>query len=218
MHNHGGRWALVGTVTGDDRKELSHGEIEEDVRRPRGFLGAQPLVPAARWPSNLGGRCADPGGSGASPLPGLSPEMALETSRRHLAPTSTPPICRAPTSWLTSSVAQFRLHLPNPKSSRGLQESFINYGKNAQPEWITCCHEESSIAMAHGYFKIEGKPILCMAHGTVGLQHASMALYNAYADRVPVYLILGNEQEIAFRRSDVEWTHSVQDAAAMGRD
>jgi acetolactate synthase I/II/III large subunit len=107
----------------------------------------------------------------------------------------------------------------NPGSSfRGLQESFINYGKNTQPEWITCCHEESSIAMAHGYYKIEGKPILCMAHGTVGLQHASMALYNAYADRVPVYLVLGNEQEIAFRRSDVEWTHSVQDAASMVRD
>jgi acetolactate synthase-1/2/3 large subunit len=107
----------------------------------------------------------------------------------------------------------------NPGSSfRGLQESFVNYGRNTKPEWITCCHEESSVAMAHGYFKIEGKPILCMAHGTVGLQHASMALYNAYADRVPVYLILGNEQEIAFRRSDVEWTHSVQDAAAMVRD
>jgi acetolactate synthase-1/2/3 large subunit len=107
----------------------------------------------------------------------------------------------------------------NPGSSfRGLQESFINYGGNKTPEWITCCHEESSIAMAHGYFKIEGKPILTMAHGTVGLQHASMALYNAYADRVPVYLILGNEQEIAFRRSDVEWTHSVQDAASMVRD
>jgi len=107
----------------------------------------------------------------------------------------------------------------NPGSSfRGLQESFINYGGNRNPEWITCCHEESSIAMAHGYFKIEGKPILCMAHGTVGLQHASMAIYNAYADRVPVYLILGNEQEIAFRRSDVEWAHSVQDAASMVRD
>jgi len=107
----------------------------------------------------------------------------------------------------------------NPGSSfRGLQESFINYGGNKDPEWITCCHEESSIAMAHGYFKIEGKPILTMAHGTVGLQHASMAIYNAYADRVPVYLILGNEQEINFRRSDVEWAHSVQDAASMVRD
>jgi len=107
----------------------------------------------------------------------------------------------------------------NPGSSfRGLQESFINYGGNKDPEWITCCHEESSVAMAHGYFKIEGKPLLVMAHGTVGLQHASMAIYNAYADRVPVYLILGNEQEINFRRGDVEWKHSVQDPAAMVRD
>lgn len=107
----------------------------------------------------------------------------------------------------------------NPGSSfRGLQESFINYGGNKDPEWITCCHEESSVAMAHGYFKIEGKPLLIMAHGTVGLQHASMAIYNAWADRVPVFIILGNEQEINFRRGDVEWKHSVQDAAAMVRD
>jgi hypothetical protein len=64
----------------------------------------------------------------------------------------------------------------NPGSSfRGLQESFINYGKNTSPEWLTCCHEESSVAMAHGYAKIEGKPMMIMAHGTVGLQHASMA-------------------------------------------
>ena len=113
----------------------------------------------------------------------------------------------------------FEYIFANPGSSfRGLQESFINYGRNSKPEWITCCHEESSIAMAHGYYKIEGKPILCMAHGTVGLQHASMAIYNAYADRVPVYLVIGNEQEIAFRRSDVEWAHSVQDAASMVRD
>ena len=46
--------------------------------------------------------------------------------------------------------------------------------------------------MAHGYAKIEGKPMLIMAHGTVGLQHASMAIYNAFADRVPSYIILGN--------------------------
>lgn len=107
----------------------------------------------------------------------------------------------------------------NPGSSfRGLQESFINYGGNHAPSWITCCHEESSVAMAHGYFKIEGKPILTLAHGTVGLQHASMALYNAWGDRVPVYLILGNEQNIEYRRGDVEWEHSVQDAASMVRD
>ena len=72
--------------------------------------------------------------------------------------------------------------------------------------------------MAHGYFKIEGKPMLVMAHGTVGLQHASMAIYNAYADRVPVYIMLGNIQDGTWRRSDVEWAHSVQDCAAMVRD
>src|SRR5580704_9536721 len=107
----------------------------------------------------------------------------------------------------------------NPGSAfRGIHESLINYGGNKAPELLTCCHEESSIAMAHGYYKIEGKPMMVMAHGTVGLQHASMAIYNAYADRVPVYLLLGNIQDGAWRRSEVEWAHSVQDAAAMVRD
>ena len=71
--------------------------------------------------------------------------------------------------------------------------------------------------MAHAYFKAEGKPLAVMAHGTVGLQHASMALYNAWCDRVPVYLILGNHSDAAIRRA-AEWYHGVQDAAAMVRD
>jgi acetolactate synthase-1/2/3 large subunit len=107
----------------------------------------------------------------------------------------------------------------NPGSSfRGLHESLVNYGGNKAPELLTCCHEESSVAMAHGYAKIEGKPLMIMAHGTVGLQHASMAIYNAFADRVPVYVILGNIADGTWRRSDVEWAHSVQDAASMVRD
>jgi len=106
----------------------------------------------------------------------------------------------------------------NPGSSfRGLHESFINYGGNQSPELITCCHEESSVAMAHGYFKAEGKPLAVMAHGTVGLQHAAMAIYNAWCDRVPVYVILGNHADAAMRRG-AEWYHGVQDAAAMVRD
>src|SRR5215831_7857613 len=81
----------------------------------------------------------------------------------------------------------------NPGSSfRGLQESFINYGGNRNPEWLTCCHEESAAAMAQGYAKIEGKPMMIMVHGNVGLQHASMAIFNCYADRVPLYIVLGN--------------------------
>jgi thiamine pyrophosphate-dependent acetolactate synthase large subunit-like protein len=107
----------------------------------------------------------------------------------------------------------------NPGSSfRGLHESLVNYGGNKAPELLTCCHEESSVAMAHGFAKVEGKPLMVMAHGTVGLQHASMAIYNAFADRVPVYIVLGNIQDEQWRRGDVEWAHSVQDAAAMVRD
>jgi acetolactate synthase-1/2/3 large subunit len=107
----------------------------------------------------------------------------------------------------------------NPGSSfRGLHESMINYGGNSNPELLTCCHEESSAAMAHGYAKIEGKPMMIMAHGTVGVQHASMAIYNCYADRVPLYIILGNILDVDYRRGNAEWVHSVQDAAAMVRD
>ncbi len=107
----------------------------------------------------------------------------------------------------------------NPGSSfRAIHESIINYGGNKSPEFITCNHEESSVAMAHGYYKIEGKPLLVLAHGTVGVQHAAMAMYNAYCDRVPVYIILGNIIDVTERAPGVEWFHSVQDAAAMVRD
>ena len=107
----------------------------------------------------------------------------------------------------------------NPGSSfRGLHESIINYGGNKSPEFITCCHEESSVGMAHGYAKVEGKPLAVLAHGTVGVQHASMAIYNAYCDRVPIYIILGNIMDATKRMPGVEWAHSVQDAAAMIRD
>jgi acetolactate synthase I/II/III large subunit len=107
----------------------------------------------------------------------------------------------------------------NPGSSfRGLHESVINYGGNENPEFITCCHEESAVAMAHGYSKIEGKPMAVFLHSDVGLQHGSMAIYNAFCDRVPIYLIAGNALDINSRRPGVEWDHSVQDAAAIVRD
>src|SRR5688500_13291177 len=107
----------------------------------------------------------------------------------------------------------------NPGSSfRGIHESILNYGNNQSPEFLTCCHEESSVAMAHAYFKVEGKPMAVLCHGTVGLQHAAMAIYNAYCDRVPVYILAGNTLDATMRRPGVEWAHSVQDAASMVRD
>ena len=107
----------------------------------------------------------------------------------------------------------------NPGSSfRGLHESIVAYGKNQNPEFLTCCHEESSVAIADGYFRVSGKPMLVMAHGTVGLQHAAMNIYNAFVARVPVFIVLGNALDAAARRPGVEWNHSVQDASSMVRD
>jgi len=101
---------------------------------------------------------------------------------------------------------------------RALQESFINYGQNKRPEWLTCLHEEVSVGMAHGYAKVAGKPMAAMVHGTVGTQHAAMAIYNAYCDRVPVIIFTGNAGALNERRPGVEWFHSVQDGAATVRD
>ncbi len=104
-------------------------------------------------------------------------------------------------------------------SFRGLHESLINYGGNKKPEWITCCHEEISAAMAHGYAKIEGKPMLVFLHSTVGLHHAAMAVYNAYCDRTPVFLIVGNHLDGETRRPGTgDWVHAVQDPAGLVRD
>jgi acetolactate synthase-1/2/3 large subunit len=101
---------------------------------------------------------------------------------------------------------------------RALQESFINYGQNKRPEWLTCMHEEVSVGMAHGYAKVAGKPMAAIVHGTVGTQHAAMGIYNAYCDRVPVIVFTGNAGALNERRPGVEWFHSVQDGAATVRD
>src|SRR5712692_10012540 len=92
----------------------------------------------------------------------------------------------------------------NPASSfRSLHESIVNYGGNRKPEFLTCMHEESSVAMAHGYAKAAGKPMAVLCHSSVGLQHASMAVYNAWCDRVPVMILGGNFMDAAQRRPGV---------------
>jgi len=107
----------------------------------------------------------------------------------------------------------------NPGSSyRSLHESLINYGGNKAPEMITCMHEEAAVAIAHGYSKAAGKPMAVAMHGTVGLQHGTMAIYNAWVDRVPIVMFCGNGLDITKRRPGTEWNHSVQDPALIARD
>jgi len=107
----------------------------------------------------------------------------------------------------------------NPGSSfRSLHESLVNYGGNSKPELLTCMHEEAAVAIAHGYAKAAGKPMAAIIHGTVGLQHGSMAIYNAWVDRVPLMLFTGNGQDATQRRPGTEWNHAVQDPALLVRD
>ena len=94
----------------------------------------------------------------------------------------------------------------------GLQESIANYGGNTMPEFLTCMHEESAVAMAHGYAKASGKPMMALLHGTIGIQHASMAIYNAYCDRVPIYIVAGLDYGGPVQ------AHNATDMAAMTRE
>ena len=107
----------------------------------------------------------------------------------------------------------------NPGSSfRGIHESIVNYGGNQAPELLTSPHEEQAIGIAHGYFKVTGRPLAMLAHGTVGLQHAAMAVYNAWCDRSPMVILGGNHLDVQHRRAGVEWSHSAQDCIRVVRD
>jgi acetolactate synthase-1/2/3 large subunit len=103
-------------------------------------------------------------------------------------------------------------------SFRGLHEAVLNRGGNANPEILTCPHEEIAVHMAQGYAKIEGKPMAMICHGVVGLQHATMAMYNAWCDRVPVIVMGGNIIEANKRGPGAEWVHSAIDPGAIVRD
>lgn len=102
----------------------------------------------------------------------------------------------------------------NPGSTfEGLQESVINYGnpRNTMPEWITALHEESAVTFGHGYAKAEGKPMVAVLHGTIGVQHASMSIYQAYHGRVPILMIGGRDNP------PLVAPHGAADIAAMVR-
>ena len=104
----------------------------------------------------------------------------------------------------------------NPGSAfEGLHESIINHGGNRKPEILTVLHEEAGAAMAHGYAKAAGKPMMTLMHGTVGLLHAGMGLFHAWCDRVPVFAIVGQPRNPT---SVINRPHSAQDMGSIVRD
>src|SRR5438093_4664354 len=107
----------------------------------------------------------------------------------------------------------------NPASScRGINEASVTYGGNKNPEFITCMREESALAMTHGYYKVAGKPAAALCHGTVGLQRAAMAVYNAWCDRAASIVMVGNRMDAATRQPGVPNRHAMQDPGSLIRD
>jgi thiamine pyrophosphate-dependent acetolactate synthase large subunit-like protein len=103
-------------------------------------------------------------------------------------------------------------------SFRGLHDSLVNFLGNRDPELLLCIHEESAVALAHGYTRVTGKPLAVALHANVGLMHATMAIFNAWCDRIPM-LLLGAVGPIdAMRRRPwVDWIHTSRDLGALVR-
>jgi len=108
----------------------------------------------------------------------------------------------------------------NPGSSfRGLHDSLVNYDSGKNPEMITCCHEEIAVSFAHGYAKASGKPMAAIIHNVVGLQHASMAIYNAWCDKTPVIVMGGTgPMDTSKRRPWIDWIHTAMLQGGLVRD
>ena len=107
----------------------------------------------------------------------------------------------------------------NPGASyRGLHDSIVNYLGNERPQMLLCLHEESAVAIAHGYARAAGRPMGVVLHSNVGLMHGSMAIFNAWCDRVPM-LVLGatGPWDAARRRPWIDWIHTASDQGALVR-
>jgi thiamine pyrophosphate-dependent acetolactate synthase large subunit-like protein len=108
----------------------------------------------------------------------------------------------------------------NPGASyRGLHDSIVNLLGNRGPQMLLCLHEEHAVAIAHGYAKVTGRPMGAIVHSNVGLMHATMAIFNAWCDRVPVF-VLGatGPVDAAKRRPWIDWIHTAQDQGALIRN
>jgi len=103
-------------------------------------------------------------------------------------------------------------------SFRGLHDSLVNHLGNTRPELLLCLHEEHAVALAHGWTRVTGKPMPVALHANVGLMHATMAIFNAWCDRVPM-LIIGAQGPLdaMARRPWVDWIHTATDLGALVR-
>jgi thiamine pyrophosphate-dependent acetolactate synthase large subunit-like protein len=107
----------------------------------------------------------------------------------------------------------------NPGASfRGFHDSLVNYLGNDRPQVLLCLHEEHAVAIAQGYAKVTGRPLAVAVHSNVGLMHATMAIFNAWCDRMPVIVIGATGPVDAMRRRPwIDWIHTAADQGALVR-
>ena len=70
-------------------------------------------------------------------------------------------------------------------------EAFASLNENDVPAPVTVPHETASVAMAHGYYLVTGKPQATMVHVNVGLANSIMGVINAASDNIPVIVLSG---------------------------
>jgi thiamine pyrophosphate-dependent acetolactate synthase large subunit-like protein len=103
-------------------------------------------------------------------------------------------------------------------SFRGLHDSLVNHLGNERPELLLCVHEETAVALAHGHARVTGRPLAVALHANVGLMHATMAIFNAWCDRIPMLLLGGvGPIDAVKRRPWVDWIHTSRDLGALVR-
>jgi thiamine pyrophosphate-dependent acetolactate synthase large subunit-like protein len=104
-------------------------------------------------------------------------------------------------------------------SYRGLHDSIVNYLGNKAPQMVLCVHEETVVAIAHGYAKVTDKMIASGLHANIGLMRATMAIYNAWCDRAPI-LIMGatGPWDSTKRRPWIDWIHTGHDQGGLIRN
>ena len=138
-------------------------------------------------------------------------------------PVPSPPSARG---WGSDAIAAVlrELDIPyvalNPGASyRGLHDSLVNYLGNTRPRMLLCLHEESAVALAHGWAKVTGRPMGAIVHSNVGLMHATMAIFNAWCDRMPIIILGATGAVDAMRRRPwIEWIHTARDQGALIRN
>src|SRR5690348_3267743 len=130
-----------------------------------------------------------------------------------------------PMGWKSDIAAEMlrRLDIPfialNPGASyRGFHDSLVNYLGNSKPQMLLCLHEESAVAIAQGWAKVTGRAMAAMVHSNVGLMHATMAIFNAWCDRMPVVLLgATGPVDSVKRRPWIDWIHTAADQGALVR-